>query len=139
MMHSNGLHKIAAAGAVIVGAFLIMGAYGHFAAVLPLMSDAETLAAQLRLWVPGLILGSAGALSAAMVKMLWSGRRIALDVALGINTLAVLYFGYLLWKGVPGHPVGLFTGIVSCNLVLLLATRLGLIWPVINGGDTEQV
>lgn len=137
-MRRNGLPSIASAGSVLLGVFLIMGAYGHFIAVLPLMADAATVAAHLRLSAPGLILGLAGVLNITLAKSLWRGHRIGINVALGINTLALVYFVYLLWKNVPNHPIGLFAGIVSCDLVLLLGTRLGLVWPIIdNNGEND--
>lgn len=129
-MQRNGLYRIAAVGAVLVGVFLMMGAYGHIAAVRPMMDAEGTAPGSLRLWLPGLILAFAGMLSVALSKWLWAGMRLAVAAALLINALALAYFLYLLWTGVPNHPVGLFAGIVSCNLVLLMATRLGLVWPV---------
>ena len=130
MNADNGLHKLTAVGAVLVGAFLLLGAAGHFRAVLPLIDADPDHADAFRLLLPGIILAASGLLSAALCKVLWEGRKRALDVAAGINAAALAYLLYLLWKGVPDHPVALFTGIVACNLVVLAATRFGLVWPV---------
>lgn len=135
-MPMNGLYRLAAISAILVGVFLILGGYGHIVGVLPRISAAESVAEQLRLWSPGLILGLAGAFSIALSRMLWGGRRLAVDAALGISALALSYLVYLLHRGVPEHPVGLFTGIVACQGVLLLALRAGLVWPV-PGPDGE--
>lgn len=134
MKTRNGLHPLSAIGSVLVGTFLVLGAYGHFTAVLPSLSGADRDANTFTLLLPGLILAAAGLLSAALCKVLWDGRRWALDAALGINVMALGYLLYLLWKGVPDHPVAMFSGIVACNLVLLCATRLGLVWRI--GGAT---
>lgn len=130
MKTRNGLYPLSAAGLLLVGAFLMLGAYGHFEAVLPSLSDVDQDANTFALLLPGLILAAAGVLSVALCKSLWDGSRRGLDAALAINTLALGYLLYLLWKGVPGHPVAMFTGIVACNLLLLLATRLGMVWRV---------
>ncbi len=130
----NGLHILAAGGAVLVGAFLALGAFGHFEAVLPSINEGGSDRSAFALLLPGIILASAGVISIALSKALWDGRRWALDVASTINALALIYFGFLLWKGLPGHPVAIFAAIVACNLVLLLATRSGLVWPVGDAG-----
>ena len=129
MSGDNGLHKVAAGGAALVGTFLVLGAYGHFEAVWPAISRGGKSGNAMALALPGVILVFTGVFSVALCKSLWDGRRMAVDAALAINTLALVYLVYLLLRGVPGHPVGLFTGIVACNVTLLAATRAGLVWP----------
>ena len=125
----NGLHRLAAAGAVLVGVFLLMGAAGHFEAVLPVIDDPEREANGFALLLPGLILAAAGVFSVSLCKALWDAARWAVNVALTTNALALIYLLYLMWRGVPDHPVALFTGIVACNLLVLVVTRAGLTWP----------
>ncbi len=124
----NSLHTLCAVGAVLVGTFLLMGAYGHLEAVLPIEGDGA-----FALVLPGLILASGGLVNLALCKWLWDGSERALSGALVINALALVYLLYLLAIGVPGHPVAMFTGIVACYWALLLATRLGLVWPADAG------
>ena len=127
----NGLYRLAAAGAVLVGSFLLLGAYGHLDAVLPTEGDGV-----FRLLLPGLILAGIGLINLLSCKWLWDGSRPSLSIALATNALALTYLLYLLARGVPGHPVALFTGIVACYWVLLLAIRFGLVWPV-DGARTS--
>ena len=129
MRRDNGLNKVTAGGAVLVGTFLILGAYGHFDAVWPSITGDDPATDATALLLPGLILAASGLLGIALCKALWSGLRHAFDAAIVINVLTLVYLVYLLGKGVPGHPIGVFTGIVACNLVLVLAPRLGLVWP----------
>ena len=128
-MQRNGLHTLAAVGALLVGVFLIMGAYGHFQAVWPMITgDAPNATA---LAMPGIILAATGILSVGLCKMLRGGVSAAFDANLVIDSLALGYFLYLLGMGnVPDHPIGVFAGVMACNLVLLAVTRLGLVWPV---------
>ena len=137
-MHSrNGLHILAAAGAMLVGVFLLIGAAGHLQAVLPSIRDGSGDNA-LSLLLPGLLLAVAGALNVSSCRPLWDGGRLAMNAALAVNVLALIYLVYLLQKGVPGHPVGLFTGIVACYAVLLALTRLGLVWRVGDPAEEES-
>jgi hypothetical protein len=46
-----------------------------------------------------------------------------------INSLVLLYLVYLLIRGLPDHPITIFTGVVACNLAVLASTRAGLAWP----------
>ncbi len=138
MSTRNGLHRLAAGGAVLVGTFLMMGAYGHIMAVLPVMQSGASDSGSFALSLPGVILATAGVLSVALCKALWDGRPWALNGAIVINALALIYFSYLLWRGLPGHPVAMFTGVVACNTVLLLATRFGLVWPLSNAGSATE-
>lgn len=133
----NGLHKLTALGAVLVGVFFLAGAYGHFEAVWPLITGEA--ANRTALIVPGAILAAAGVICLALCKPLWDGVGAALDGALVINVLALGYFLFLMGKGeVADHPIGIFTGVVACNLVLLLATRFGLVWPVAVAPDSND-
>jgi hypothetical protein len=130
MKAHNGLYPLSAAGSLLAGIFLLLGAYGHFEAVLPSLSAAHDDANAFALLLPGSILAAAGVLSVALCKSLWDGRRRGLNAALTINTLTLAYLLYLMWQGVPNHPVAVFTGIVACNLVVLLTTRLGMVWQI---------
>ncbi|MEL7448473.1 MAG: hypothetical protein AAFN78_04645 [Pseudomonadota bacterium] len=134
----NGLHRVAAGGAVLVGIFLLMGAAGHFEAVLPVVNDPGREGSGFALLVPGLILAAAGLFSVSLCKALWDARRWGINVALTTNALALVYLLYLMWRGVPDHPVALFTGIVACNLLVLVATRAGLVWPAQSPSSGED-
>ena len=137
IMDGNGLNKLTALGAVLVGVFFLAGAYGHYQAVWPLITG--NAGNSTALIVPGAILAVAGLVSISLCRALWDGGGASIDVALAINALALGYFLFLMWKGeVPDHPIGIFTGVVACNLVLLAVTRLGLVWPAVetpNSGD----
>ncbi len=136
-MQPNGLHKLTALGAVLVGVFFLAGAYGHYEAVWPLITgDAANKTALIG---PGAILAMAGVISIALCKPLWDGMGTALDATIVINVLALGYFLFLMGQGeVPDHPIGIFAGVVACNLVLLMATRLGLVWPAVAAPDSND-
>ncbi len=138
MRRDNGLNKVTAVGAVLVGTFLILGAYGHFEAVWPSITGDDPATDAKALLLPGLILAASGLLGVTLCKALWDGRRQAFDVAIAINALTLVYLVYLLGKGVPDHPIGVFTGVVACNLVLVLAPRLGLVWPARASATDEE-
>lgn len=132
----NLLYNLCAIGAVAVGVFLLLGAWGHFEAVLPLLRGDAAGAGQsaFALLLPSVLLAVGGVLNGVLCKVLWDGRRSAVDFALVLNLLLLGYLAWLLWVGVPGHPVATFAGVVAGNIVLLAATRLGLVWPATAAG-----
>lgn len=127
----NLLYVLAAIGGAFVGCSLLLGAYGHLAAVLPAIGgeDNASIVRRLALVLPGLFLLVPGVLNFALCRFLWDGKLWSLRLALTGNGLALAYLVYLLWKGVPGHPVGIFLAIIASYVVLLGAIRSGLIWP----------
>jgi len=127
----NGLHSLAAAGAVLLGILLLAGAAGHLVAVWPTITTGGDSAPghRLALLLPGLMLGGASVANLALCWGLWTGGRRALHWALVVNLVAAFYFGALLVRGVPGHPIGLFVAATTSIVLLLLAARAGLIWP----------
>lgn len=127
----NLLYNLAAIGGVFLAFFLLLGAYGHFAAVLPAMgSESNTsIGPELVLLLPGLLLLVTGILNVALCTFLWNGKQWSLQLALLGNGLTLAYLAYLLWTEVPNHPIGLFLAMVTCYVVLLGATRFGLVWP----------
>ena len=127
-MERNRLHVFTASSALLVSAWLIAGAYGHLAAVLPVTAG-DGNRNGFTLLLPGLLLGFAAALNAALCKWLWDGRIQALNVAIVLNAALLIYLIYLLLRGVPGHPLASFSAIVATFLLLLVATRSGLVWP----------
>lgn len=131
---NNLLYRLAAIGGVLVGIFLLLGAYGHLAAVLPAISSESggEIVQQFALLLPGLLLFVSGVLNAALCKYLWDEKQWSLQLALLSNVVVLTYLGYLLWKGVPDHPVGMFLAMVASHVVLLGATRVGLVWPKRN-------
>jgi hypothetical protein len=107
-----------------------VGANGHLQAVLPLVGEGSfTDDEHLRLLLPALILGVAGAVNIVLCKLVWDARPSGVSAALVTNSLALLYLVCLLWRGVPDHPIAVFTGIVASYIVLLAANRIGLVWP----------
>jgi hypothetical protein len=124
----NRLPRVGAVGAILVGAFLLIGAHGHVDAVLPAVRSGT--GENLWLLVPGLILGVAGAANIGLCKLVWDANPSGLNAALTVNCLTLLYLAWLLWTGVvPDHPIALFTGVVASQAVLLAANRFGLVWP----------
>ena len=130
----NSLYSIAAVGGILLGAFLLAGAYGHFAAVWPGVTGEPDAATRERfsLLFPGIVLAATGVVNVALCRALWTGTYWALQLALAMNLLAAVYLGYLLTRGVPGHPIGEFLAVVLSYVVLLGAIRMGLIWPGSN-------
>lgn len=127
----NLLYNLAAIGGVFLAIFLLAGAYGHLAAVLPAIGSESSTAIGpgLVLLLPGLLLLATGILNVALCRFIWSGRQWSLQLALLGNGLTLAYLAYLLWAEVPDHPIGLFLAMVTCYVVLLGATRFGLVWP----------
>ncbi|MFK8017120.1 MAG: hypothetical protein AB8G17_16980 [Gammaproteobacteria bacterium] len=127
----NLLHRLAAAGGVLLGLFFVAGALGHVAAAWPAVDSSATPPGtrHFAILLPGLILLSTGLLNILLCKSLWSGTAWALQLALVINVIAAAYLAHLLSKGMPGHPIGIFVALVSSHVILLGAIRLGLVWP----------
>ena len=123
---------LASGGGLLLGAFLLLAAYGHFSAVWPAVEAAMGRSEDSRysLLLPGLLLVFTGLINISLCRALWTGTRWALHLALFFNTLAAMYFVYLLVsQGAPDHPIGPFVAMVSSYLILLGAIRLGLVWP----------
>ncbi|MEM9386554.1 MAG: hypothetical protein AAGA68_15965 [Pseudomonadota bacterium] len=127
----NALYRLAAGLGLLLGLFLLLGAYGHFEAVLADRAHRERLsvAAWLALAVPGLILSGAGSINIGVCAALWSGVSWALNLALLGCAGAVAYLAYVMTTDLPGHPVGAFLALVASHTVLLGAIRVGLVWP----------
>ena len=124
----NHLHALAAVGGLVMGVFLLLGAYGHYAAVWPML-DAPLDEGRFRLLLPGLMLALPGVINIVVCRAVWVGARWSVNLSLAANILAAVYLGYQLFRGVPGHPIGLFLALVSSYTLLLVAIRLGLVWP----------
>ena len=132
----NSLYSLASVGGVLLGAFLLAGASGHFAAVWPVLAGETNLSADQRfsLVLPGVVLLASGLIDIGLCRALWTGTSWALALALAVTVVAAIYFGYLLNRGVPDHPIGVFLALVSSYVLLLGAIRLGLTWPADVGG-----
>ncbi|MEL7022299.1 MAG: hypothetical protein AAGL69_01055 [Pseudomonadota bacterium] len=126
--YSTGLYRLAAVSSVAVGALLLAGAFGHFAAVWDRLTDATV--SRLALLTPGVLLTLTGILNFVLVPTVWQARHWATVVALIANTLAAGYFALLLYSGVADHPIGLFLSITGAHALMLLSINLGLIWPI---------
>jgi len=124
----NRFPRLSAAGAVLVGAFLLLGAFGHVEAVLPRI-QVEGAVSPLRLLLPAAFLGLAAVTNLALCKLLWDGSARGLQAALLVNSLLLAYLVYLLWHGVPGHPIVNFTSVVASYLIVLAAQKFGMVWP----------
>jgi hypothetical protein len=131
----NWLPPLSAVVAVLVGALLLLGAYGHLEAVLPATAS-EGGAGRFRLLLPGTVLALGGITNIVLCRLLWTGSRGAQHVALAINSLVLLYLVYLLIRGIPGHPITFFTGVVACHLAVLVSIRAGLAWPHREAGSS---
>ena len=127
----NSLYRLAGGASVLLAAFLLAGASGHFTAVWPLVAGADDPFDQrsLLLLLPGGILMATGLANIALCQGLWQGRRWALNVSLAFNAVALVYLGHLFSRGVPEHPIGVFFSMVAAFLLLLGAIRAGLAWP----------
>lgn len=123
----NLLFNLAAIGGVFLAFFLLLGAYGHLAAVLPAIGAESNMS--IGLLLPGLLLLATGILNVALCTFLWNGKHWSLQLALLGNGLTLAYLAYLLWTDIPDHPIGLFLALVTCYVVLLGATWFGLVWP----------
>ncbi|WP_193164112.1 hypothetical protein [Microbulbifer hainanensis] len=134
-LQRNALYNLAAAGAVLLGALLTLGAYGHFVAVWSQITGEDTaLLRRLLLMLPGATLAGTAALNILFSKPLWQARAYALTVTLAGNLLALLYLIYLMIQGVPDHPIGVFLALEMSLVILLVALRAGLVWPAAGEG-----
>ena len=130
----NSLYSLASVGGTLLGFFLLMAAYGHFAAVWPVIDKGMSASDNnpLVLLSPGLILATTGLINLGLCRALWMGVGWALQLALVFNGLAAMYLTYLLLgQSVPDHPIGIFVALVSSYIILLGAIRIGLVWPAI--------
>ena len=130
----NALYTLAAIGGALLGLLLIAAAYGHFSAVWPKIDAGTTDASKSRfvLLLPGLVLAITGLVDIALGRALGVGMRRALRVVLICNVLAALYLTYLLNAGVPDHPIGFFTTLLWCYVIVLGALQAGLVWPTVS-------
>ncbi|MCQ3830698.1 hypothetical protein HXX02_14760 [Microbulbifer elongatus] len=139
-LHRNNLYNLAAVGALLLAAFLTLGAYGHFVAIwAQAMSEDAALARRLLLMLPGTILAGAAALNMLFSRPLWQAHSYALTATLVGNLLATLYLIYLMITGVPDHPIGVFLTLETSLLILLTALRCGLVWPVASVTSSDAV
>ncbi|MEL7297300.1 MAG: hypothetical protein AAGJ86_06535 [Pseudomonadota bacterium] len=123
----NALYHIAAVGGVVVGALLLAGAWGHFAAVWDRLIDPAQ--SRLALLAPGILLLSTGVINLGFCVWIWRHAIWAQRVALAANLIAAGYFAYLLSRGVPNHPIGLFLAVVGGHTIILASISIGLRWP----------
>ena len=114
------LAKLAAVAAVIVGIFLVLGGYGHLEAILAEQGDG---AGSLTRLASGGVLLIPGIFNIGLAWFLWQSRSWAYLTALLVTLVAFAYLVYLFITGVPGHPIGLFCGILGAHVGLLLAAR----------------
>ncbi len=111
IMNRTILARVTGIYAVVVGVFLLLGAWGHLAAVWP---------TSLKILMPGLFLAAAGVLNLALCRGLWCAQPRALRWAAIGTGLAFLWLLSLFIGGVPGHPISTFTVIVGLYLALVL-------------------
>ncbi|WP_444922377.1 hypothetical protein ACJJID_08725 [Microbulbifer sp. CnH-101-G] len=138
-LQRNALYRLAAIGAVILGLFLTLGAQGHFVAIWPMViSDEMDLSHGLLLMLPGVMLAGTAALNLLLCKPLWQERGYALNVTLTGNLLTMSYLFYLMIRGVPNHPIGVFLALEMSFVLLLVATRAGLVWPAVAEAPVEK-
>lgn len=139
---SNGLYRIAALSSVFVGLFFCAGAYGHMAAAWSLMASNPELptSQRLGLLIPGLLLTVTALVNLCSGWPLWRGRRWIVQPALLVNLVAAFYLSYLLHRGVPDHPIGVFLVLVASHGILLGAIKAGLTWPAVaaNSGPSSD-
>jgi hypothetical protein len=130
MPPKNSLYNLAAVSGAVLGAFLLLGAYGHFAAVWPMISDEPESNRRIALLFPGTVLLATGLIDIALCMPLWKGQPRPLMLALVLNTLAMVYLGYLLFvNAAPDHPIGIFLALVASYVLLLSVIKAGLTWP----------
>ena len=127
---SNALYNLAAVGAVLLGALLTLGAYGHFVAVSAQIMDSDTaMQRRLLLMLPGAMLAGTAVLNILLSKSLWQERGYALSITLTANLVTMTYLVYLLVRGVADHPIGVFLALEMSFVILLAGIRAGLVWP----------
>ena len=56
--------------------------------------------------------------------------RWSLTLSLCVNGFATGYLVYLLLSTIADHPIGWFLVLALSQLTILLAIRVGLVWPV---------
>ncbi len=122
MMGMFWSHRLAALLAAAVGVFLLLGAFGHLDAVWSLARDFSVRS--LLLLLPGAILLVIGLFNLLSTGPLWMGWNGVVSVALGLNTGLLAYLLFLVVRGVPGHPLLFFTGLVAALLAVLTVSRL---------------
>lgn len=140
-LQPNNLYNLAALCALLLGALLTLGAYGHFGAVwAQVMGDETALQRRLLLILPGTMLAATAALNILLCKPLWQARAYALNITLAGNLLTMTYLIYLLTRGVPGHPIGIFLTLEISFVILLVGIRAGLVWPAVSrvSADTKR-
>ncbi|WP_299592935.1 hypothetical protein [uncultured Microbulbifer sp.] len=134
----NALCKLAAVCGLLLGFFLTLGAYGHFGAVWADIWQSDTaLQRRILLMLPGLMLAATAALNILFSKPLWEARGYALNIGLIGNLLTAAYLAYLLVRGVPDHPIGVFLTMETSYVILLAGIRAGLVWPVVTKPATD--
>ncbi|WP_226647725.1 hypothetical protein [Microbulbifer variabilis] len=139
VLQRNALYRLAAIGAVILGLFLTLGAQGHFVAIWPMViSEGMDLSHGLLLMLPGVMLAGTAVLNLLLCKPLWQERAYALNVTLTGNLLTMSYLFYLMIRGVPNHPIGVFLALEMSFVLLLVVTRAGLIWPAVAEAPVEK-
>ncbi|MBB5210509.1 hypothetical protein [Microbulbifer hydrolyticus] len=126
----NNLYNVAAVGAVLLAALLILGAHGHFVAVWAQIMDGDAaMQRRLLLMLPGAMLAGTAVLNIFLSKSLWQERGYALSITLTANLVAMTYLVYLLVRGVADHPIGVFLTLEMSLVILLAGIRAGLVWP----------
>ncbi len=126
----NDLYRLAAVTGLLLGSFLLAGASGHLIAVWPILPlESGEISAQVwSLLFPGLVLACGCIANLTLTIGLWRGRSRAMYASLSFNAVCAIYLAFLLAKGVPGHPIGKFLTLVSCQVLLLSAIAAGLVW-----------
>ena len=125
----NSLYPISATTGGLLTILLTLGAYGHFAAIwLQLVNSPEAWRSAL-LALPGLMLAATAAINLLLFKPLWQTKHWALWGALTANALTLCYLVWLMWRGVPNHPIGVFLTLQLSYVIMLSATAAGLRWP----------
>lgn len=139
---ANDLYRLAAVTGLLLAFFLFLGASGHLVAVWSTLSVNDSgMGNRVALLLPGLVLAASCIGNGLLAPGLWLRKRLARDAALLVNTLCALYLSYLLAKGVPGHPIGIFLCLVLHQLLILGAICVGLVWvgPVYQKMETDRV
>lgn len=105
-----------------VGVFLLLGGFGHLAAIWP---PAEGFTVEfVVLLLPALLLLGIGSFNLLVTRALWLGSARVYSMALGLNGVLMAYLLYLLFSGVPGHPLMTFVAIVGVFIAALAFVRM---------------
>ncbi|MEM6639704.1 MAG: hypothetical protein AAF610_07365 [Pseudomonadota bacterium] len=123
-----GLYRIASANCVLVGLLCLTGAHGHVFAVWDSVVDAS--GSRVALLMPAVQLAFTGFSNLLLAAAVWRRGSLAIWMALFINVVAAVYFSCLLHQGVTDHPIGLFLAVVAAHSLVLVALKMGLMWPV---------